>query len=571
MIEQTPIIRNSSFNKEAYRGLATAQMRILKDYMKVGGLNVYSRVVTLANGVVITCQKSFNREDIFISVPQALYTEVIKEEWLFGLLVTTQAYTVAPVDHDYNWEDSLIRKYAEYTADAEKIKVLNLFEGTPEKVLEPITAADIGEIEQYWTDGEIFVGTKTTSRYFYMDAYPWHYAKYFNVYDKSFDVPAQKIETDFTVLSAAQIKDNVTGVSVFAYTCFNFVTRGQEVYYKALRDGEPVWLKAANQSVITIKTSSPMFFAATEMKAYGHSLENYPEEYPEEYSAHFIYELTFTLVKDVNEETTLAYTVMKTYQPNVVTGNVVTALYCIDVCGNDLIKCHYVTETIPTTSTYAHYNMYFICDGITQPHKQFTGTHSYVTDYGYTADSRTLETIYYDCVGMDIRTTAKFYGYLEHRSFLNVPQAILERPDDPDFHYVETWLTETLTRKIAIDQQAVPAKAASETSQTIVYTTAVQASGAILIPLDEWDWLNIRESGLSHYKPVFIYMPKTFTVIPALTAVDTRVFLSWVFDSNGDALNYYSHVDELELDASGNKYFDTNLFYKAALAKPVKP
>ena len=87
MIEQTPIIRNSSFNKEAYRGLATAQMRILKDYMKVGGLNVYSRVVTLANGVVITCQKSFNRENIFISVPQAPYTEVVvKEEFVSGII-----------------------------------------------------------------------------------------------------------------------------------------------------------------------------------------------------------------------------------------------------------------------------------------------------------------------------------------------------------------------------------------------------------------------------------------------------------------------------------------------------
>lgn len=81
MVEQTPIVRDSSFNKEEYRGLATAQMRILKDYMKVGGLTAYSRVVTLANGVVITCQKSFNREDIFIRVPQVVseYTTAITE------------------------------------------------------------------------------------------------------------------------------------------------------------------------------------------------------------------------------------------------------------------------------------------------------------------------------------------------------------------------------------------------------------------------------------------------------------------------------------------------------------
>lgn len=73
-ISQTPILREADAAKNEYRGFAMAQMRILKDYMTLAKLNTYSRVVTLANGVVITCQKSFNREDIFIfiSVPSSV-------------------------------------------------------------------------------------------------------------------------------------------------------------------------------------------------------------------------------------------------------------------------------------------------------------------------------------------------------------------------------------------------------------------------------------------------------------------------------------------------------------------
>ena len=88
-IEQTPILRDADAEKNTYRGFAMAQMRILKDYMKVSGLNSYSRVVTLANGVVITCQKSFNREDIFISVPTGDYTEVITKEVMLPLFICT--------------------------------------------------------------------------------------------------------------------------------------------------------------------------------------------------------------------------------------------------------------------------------------------------------------------------------------------------------------------------------------------------------------------------------------------------------------------------------------------------
>lgn len=86
-VEQRPILRDADHDKSAYAAFAAAQFRILKDYMKVAKLNTYSRVVTLANGVVITCQKSFNREDIFISVPQAPYTEVVvKEEFVSGII-----------------------------------------------------------------------------------------------------------------------------------------------------------------------------------------------------------------------------------------------------------------------------------------------------------------------------------------------------------------------------------------------------------------------------------------------------------------------------------------------------
>jgi hypothetical protein len=80
MIEQSPILREADEYKNAYRGFAMAQMRILKDYMQLARLNTYSRVVTLANGVVITCKKSFNREDVFVYVPsggEVLFTEEV--------------------------------------------------------------------------------------------------------------------------------------------------------------------------------------------------------------------------------------------------------------------------------------------------------------------------------------------------------------------------------------------------------------------------------------------------------------------------------------------------------------
>lgn len=72
--KQRPIHRpgspESAHDESLYAAFAAAQFRVLKDYMALAKLNTYSRVVTLANGVVITCKKSFSREDIFISVPR---------------------------------------------------------------------------------------------------------------------------------------------------------------------------------------------------------------------------------------------------------------------------------------------------------------------------------------------------------------------------------------------------------------------------------------------------------------------------------------------------------------------
>lgn len=69
-VVQSPIVRRTIDDaEEAYRGFARSQMAILKQYMDTAKLSVYSRVVTLSNGVVITCSKCFNREDIHIAVP----------------------------------------------------------------------------------------------------------------------------------------------------------------------------------------------------------------------------------------------------------------------------------------------------------------------------------------------------------------------------------------------------------------------------------------------------------------------------------------------------------------------
>ena len=74
----TPFVRESDGEKDLYRGFALSQMAILRNIMKLGGLNVSSRVVTLDNGVVITCRKVFNQEDIFIDVTGKPYSEQVE-------------------------------------------------------------------------------------------------------------------------------------------------------------------------------------------------------------------------------------------------------------------------------------------------------------------------------------------------------------------------------------------------------------------------------------------------------------------------------------------------------------
>lgn len=72
-----------------YAGFAAAQFRkFYQEATVLGKLNEWTRQITLANGVVITCRKSFNREDIFISVPKSSiegYTEKIKKIHAFAI------------------------------------------------------------------------------------------------------------------------------------------------------------------------------------------------------------------------------------------------------------------------------------------------------------------------------------------------------------------------------------------------------------------------------------------------------------------------------------------------------
>jgi hypothetical protein len=68
----TAMVRDAGAEEAAYLGSAKAQMDILRTIMRLGGLNSHSRVVTLANGVTITCKKVFNAEDIYITVPDEI-------------------------------------------------------------------------------------------------------------------------------------------------------------------------------------------------------------------------------------------------------------------------------------------------------------------------------------------------------------------------------------------------------------------------------------------------------------------------------------------------------------------
>lgn len=110
-VQQRPIHRpgspESAHDESAYAAFAAAQFRILKDYMALAKLNTCSRVVTLANGVVITCKKSFAREDIFISVPETSFTEVIVSVKMGLFLFNHPAHAQRSLLYDFNaTEDS---------------------------------------------------------------------------------------------------------------------------------------------------------------------------------------------------------------------------------------------------------------------------------------------------------------------------------------------------------------------------------------------------------------------------------------------------------------------------------
>lgn len=64
-MEATPVAHNTG----EYRGFALAQLRILSDYCKRYNLNIASRRVELSNGVVVTCQVCYNKEDVWVKIP----------------------------------------------------------------------------------------------------------------------------------------------------------------------------------------------------------------------------------------------------------------------------------------------------------------------------------------------------------------------------------------------------------------------------------------------------------------------------------------------------------------------
>lgn len=78
MSESTPILLRADTVKNAYRGEALSQLRILKREMELGGLTVSARTVKYSNGVIISCRKCFNYETVDIFVP-AKVTEITLE------------------------------------------------------------------------------------------------------------------------------------------------------------------------------------------------------------------------------------------------------------------------------------------------------------------------------------------------------------------------------------------------------------------------------------------------------------------------------------------------------------
>lgn len=82
-MEATPVAHNAG----EYRGFALAQLRILSDYCKRYNLNIASRKVGLSNGVIVVCQVCYNKEDVWVTLPQVVVgtTEVETVE-VYGFL-----------------------------------------------------------------------------------------------------------------------------------------------------------------------------------------------------------------------------------------------------------------------------------------------------------------------------------------------------------------------------------------------------------------------------------------------------------------------------------------------------
>lgn len=62
-----------TYEQSLYWGAAAAQLDILRNQMRVSGLNVGSRRVTLSNGAEIICNVCFNKHDVRVIVPEEIY------------------------------------------------------------------------------------------------------------------------------------------------------------------------------------------------------------------------------------------------------------------------------------------------------------------------------------------------------------------------------------------------------------------------------------------------------------------------------------------------------------------
>jgi len=68
----TPILREADADKNKYRGFAMAQLAILREQMRLGGLKIGNRIVSAPDGAVITCSICFNKEDVYVQVPRVV-------------------------------------------------------------------------------------------------------------------------------------------------------------------------------------------------------------------------------------------------------------------------------------------------------------------------------------------------------------------------------------------------------------------------------------------------------------------------------------------------------------------